>query len=158
MNSVSTRRTLRAIAAFEAIKGAAAFAAVVGVLDLMHHDVRHLAMELIGRFGLNADDWYPSMLLHYADLLPGANVRSLLIFATIYIAVRLTEAYGLWHEYAWGEWLGTISIGIYIPFEIRHLVHRPSIPGAVVFLVNLFLMGFLGFQLWLGHRRKIAHQ
>ena len=115
-------------------------------------------MELIGRFGLNADDWYPSMLLHYADLLPGANVRSLLIFATIYIAVRLTEAYGLWHEYAWGEWLGTISIGIYIPFEIRHLVHRPSIPGAVVFLVNLFLMGFLGFQLWLGHRRKIAHQ
>jgi hypothetical protein len=30
---------LRAIATFEAIKGAAAFALVIGVLDLMRHDV-----------------------------------------------------------------------------------------------------------------------
>jgi uncharacterized membrane protein (DUF2068 family) len=158
LNPISTRRTLRAIATFEAIKGIAAFAAVIGVLDLMHHDVRHIAMELIGRFGLNPDARYPSMLLHYAGLLPGANVRSLVVLASVYITVRLLEAYGLWHEYAWGEWMGTISIGLYVPFEIRHVIHRPSIPGAMVLTVNLFLIGFLALQLWIGHRNATIRQ
>lgn len=35
---VATRRTLDAIAAFEALKGMRALEAVVGVIDLMHHD------------------------------------------------------------------------------------------------------------------------
>lgn len=152
MNPVSTRRTLRAIAVFEAIKGAAALAAVIGVLDLMHHDVRHLATELIGRFGLNPDARYPSMLLHYADVLPGTNVHALLLFAALYITVRFSEAYGLWHERAWGEWMGVISIGLYVPFEIRHLLHRPHLLGASVLVANLFLIGFLVDQLWAGRR------
>jgi uncharacterized membrane protein (DUF2068 family) len=142
------RRTLRAIAAFEGIKGIAALAAIIGVLDLMHHDVRFLAMELIGRFGLNPDARYSSMLLHYADLLPGANVRSLVLLASGYILVRLLEAYGLWNDRAWAEWLGALSGGLYIPFEVGHLMHRPSVISAVVLAVNGFVVSFLVFQLW----------
>lgn len=40
---VAKRRALRAIAVFEAIKGIAALAAIIGVFDLMHRDVRYLA-------------------------------------------------------------------------------------------------------------------
>jgi uncharacterized membrane protein (DUF2068 family) len=145
---VARRRALRAIAVFEAIKGVAALAALVGVLDLMHHDVRHLAIELIGRFGLNPDARYPSILLHYADLLPGANVRSLVLLALGYILVRLLEAYGLWNDRAWGEWLGALSGGLYVPFEIGHLMHRPSVINAVVLAGNVFVVGFLALQLW----------
>ena len=84
----ATRRALRAIAVFEGIKGIAALAAAVGVLDLMHNDVRHLAIELIGHFHLNPEAHYPSILLHYADLLPGADLRSLMLLASGYIATR----------------------------------------------------------------------
>jgi hypothetical protein len=49
---VTMRRILHLIAIFEAIKGIAALAAIRGMLDLMHRDVRRLAIELIGRFGL----------------------------------------------------------------------------------------------------------
>ena len=145
---VAKRRTLRAIAVFEAIKGIAALAAVIGVFDLMHHDVRRLAMALIGRFGLNPDARYPSMLLHYADLLPGADVRSLAILAFGYILVRLLEAYGLWNDRAWGEWLGALSGGLYIPFEIGHLMHRASIVNGAVLAGNVFVVSFLAYQLW----------
>jgi uncharacterized membrane protein (DUF2068 family) len=158
LNSVSTRLTFRAIAAFEAVKGVAVLAAVIGILDLMHRDVRQLAMELIGLFGLSPGARYPSMLLHYADLLPGAHVRSLLVFASIYISVRLLEAYGLWHQLAWGKWMGAISIGLYVPFEVRHLIHRPSMLGAAVFVVNLSLVVFLVGQLWVGHKNHATHQ
>jgi uncharacterized membrane protein (DUF2068 family) len=148
---VAMRRTLHVIAAFEALKGLAAFVAVVGVLDLMHHDVRHLAMELIGRFHLNPEAHYPTVLLHYADLLPGADLHSLFLLASSYIAVRLLESYGLWNDYAWGEWLGALSGGIYIPFEFNHLLHRPSLITGLVLAGNMFLVASLSIQLWRRH-------
>ena len=150
-HSVAMRRTLHAIATFEAIKGLAAFAAVVGVLDLMHHDVRRLAMELIGHFHLNPEAHYPSVLLHYANLLPGADLHSLFLLAWGYIAMRLLESYGLWNDYAWGEWLGALSGGIYIPFEFNHLLHRPSLITGLILAGNMFLVAFLAVQLWRRH-------
>lgn len=155
---VTQRRTLRAIAVFEAIKGIAALAAIVGVLDLMHRDVRHLAIALIGRFGLNPDARYPSILLHYADLLPDANVRLLVFLAVGYILVRLLEAYGLWNDRAWGEWLGALSGGLYIPFEIGHLMHQSSVIGAVVLAGNVLMVGFLVFQLRRRRKNDTARQ
>jgi uncharacterized membrane protein (DUF2068 family) len=146
--TVATRRTLHIIAAFEAIKGIAALAGVAGILDLMHHDVRHLAIELIGHFHLNPDAHYPSVLLHYADLLPGIDLRSLVLLATGYIATRFLESYGLWNDRAWGEWLGALSGALYVPFEITHLIHRPSAITAAVLAFNVFLVCFLAVRLW----------
>lgn len=158
IHPVAKRRALRAIAIFEATKGIAALAAIIGVLDLMHHDVRHLAMELIGHFGLNPDARYPSILLHYADLLPGANVRSLVFVAFGNILARLLEAYGLWNDRAWGEWLGALSGGLYIPFEIGHLMHRPSVINAAVLAGNVFVVGFLVYQLSRRRRNDTSRQ
>jgi uncharacterized membrane protein (DUF2068 family) len=149
---VARRRTLRAIAIFEACKGIGVLVASVGLLSLLHHDVRHLAQEMIRHFGMNPDARYPSILMHYADVLEDANLRSLLLLAIGYIIVRLLEAYGLWNDLAWGEWLGALSGAIYIPFEIRHFMHKPSAIGAMVFVGNIFVVGFLAFRLY---RRRI---
>lgn len=156
INPVATRRTLHAIAIFEAIKGLAALAGMIGVIDLMHHDVRHLAIDLIGRFGQNPEGHYASIVLHYADLLPNADVRALALLATFYILLRLSEAYGLWHDLAWGEWLGALSGALYIPFEVSHLMHRPSFISAAVFVGNVVVVAFLAFQLWRRRRPGIA--
>jgi uncharacterized membrane protein (DUF2068 family) len=144
----NARQALHAIAAFEAFKGFAALAALLGVLDLVHHDVRHLAIELMGRFDLDLDARYPSLLLHYADLLPGANMHSLVLLGGCYVALRLVEAYGLWFDATWGELLAALSGGLYIPFELRHWWHRPSAIAALVLAINLLLTGYLVFRLW----------
>lgn len=146
------RRTLHVIAAFEAIKGIAALAGLLGILDLVHHDIRHLAIELIGYFHLSPKAHYPSVLLHYVDLLPGANLQTLMLLACAYAALRLLESYGLWHDRAWGEWLGTLSGGLYVPFELGHLVHRPSLISGLVLAGNIFLVAFLSWQLWRRHQ------
>jgi uncharacterized membrane protein (DUF2068 family) len=144
----AARRALRAIAAFECLKGLAALAVVIGLVDLMHRDVRALAVALIGRFGLNPGARYPSLLLHYADLLPGANVTLLVSLAAGYIALRLAEAYGLWNDLAWGEWLGALSGALYVPFEAEHLLHRPNWINAGVLAANVFTVAFLAWRLW----------
>ncbi|SDP77726.1 Uncharacterized membrane protein, DUF2068 family [Rhodoferax sp. OV413] len=151
----ASRKALHAIALFEALKGFAALAALVGLLDLLHHDVRQLAIELIGRFGLNPDAHYPSLLLHYADLLPGANLRQLVLLGTAYVSLRLVEAYGLWNDKTWGEKLAALSGALYIPFELAHLLHRTTAMGVLVFVGNLLLVAYLVLRLW--RQRRASH-
>ena len=153
---VAARRTLRAIAIFEAIKGLAALIAIIGVVDLMHHDVRHLAEELIGRFRLSPDGRYSSIILHYADLLPGQNLHALMWLAAGYITLRFLEAYGLWRDRAWAEWLAALSGAIYVPIEVHHVMQKASIVNAVVLLANVLVVVFMAAQLW--RRRRLARR
>ncbi len=150
------RNALHAIACFEAIKGVAACAVLIGVLDLLHHDVRALAMALIGRFGLDPQAHYPSVLLHYAELLPHADVQMLVLLGLAYIALRFVEAAGLWLGKAWGEYLGALSGGIYIPFEVTHLIHEPSMFNLGVVLLNVVIVGYLARVLWQRHQEHTA--
>jgi uncharacterized membrane protein (DUF2068 family) len=142
------RRAQRLIALFEALKGLGALAASIGLLSLLHHDVRKMTEDLIGHFGLDPGGHYPKALLHYAEILQDTSVRLLVALAAAYVIVRLAEAYGLWKDRAWGEWLGALSGAVYIPFEIRHLIHDPRPASYLVVVANVVIIVFLGWQLW----------
>ena len=142
------RRALRVIATFEAFKGLLALAATLGLLGLLQRDLHHLAATLIGHVGLDPGGRYPTLLQHYVDLLYDANLRTLLLGAGLYVVVRLAEAWGLWFGHSWGEWLGALSGALYVPFELRHLLHAPGVAGAGVLALNLALVAFLGWELW----------
>jgi uncharacterized membrane protein (DUF2068 family) len=142
------RRALHAIALFEAVKGLAALLAALGLLELLHHDVHHLALALLWRFRLDPEMHYPELLLHYADLLGAIRLRTLAPVAIAYIAVRWLEAYGLWRDKAWAEWLAALSGALYIPLEVAHLLHRPGLINAAVLLANIGIVCFMAFQLY----------
>jgi uncharacterized membrane protein (DUF2068 family) len=143
-----SRRALRAIAIFAAVVGFTALASLIGVLDLLHHDAHALAMSLIERFGLDPESHYPSLLLHYADVLPNANVPLLVALVCAFIALRFVEATGLWLGKVWGEYLGALSGGIYIPFEVVHWLREPTWLSAFVVLLNVVIVGYLTHTLW----------
>lgn len=144
------RRALHAIALFEAIKGVAALLASIGVLGLLQHEngIRSLTLALLWRFHLDPSTRYPELLLHYADLLSAINLRSAAPVAAAYIVIRLAEAYGLWKEKTWAEWLAALSGALYIPLEVAHFVHRASLINATVLLANIGVVCFMAFQLW----------
>ena len=144
----NTRRALRSIALFEAFKGLAALLIGVGLIELLHHDLRQLVLELVGHFGLDAAQPFPALLLHYADVLNHTPLATLELLLGAYLAIRLTEAYGLWRQKSWAEWLGALSGGLYIPFELQHLWHEPSALSAAVLTINGVIVGFLALQLW----------
>lgn len=142
------RRTLRAIALFEAIKGFAALIASIGLLQLLDHDLRQMVLSMLWRFHLDPATRYPELLLHYADLLSAIDLRSAAPVAAAYIVIRLAEAYGLWRDKSWAEWLAALSGALYIPLEIAHLVHRTTLINATVLLANVGIVCFMAFQLW----------
>jgi uncharacterized membrane protein (DUF2068 family) len=144
------KRALRTIAVFEAIKGAAALAASLGFFSLLHHNLHAFAVALIGHFGLNPGDHYPAIVLRYADLLSDQSLRNLVLLAAGYVALRFTEAYGLWMQRRWGEWLGALSGALYVPFELRHLLHSPTTASVVVLAGNVLVVAYLALRLWRG--------
>ncbi len=145
---------MRSIAVFEGAKGILAIAATLGLFSLLHHDLHHLAATLIGNVGLSPGDHYPALLLHYADLIEDTNRRTLALLALAYVTVRSAEAYGLWHERIWGQWLAALSGAIYVPFEAQHFIFRPNVAGAAVLLANLAIVAYLAVALWRERRAR----
>lgn len=107
---------------------------------------------MIEHFGLKPGGHYPSIILHYADLLADTNLRVLVSLAAGYVLLRFSEAYGLWYQQTWGPWLGALSGAFYVPFELWHLINRPSFAGVAVLLGNLLIVVYLAYLVWRARR------
>jgi len=143
---------LKSIAIFEALKGFAALLGLLGLLSLLHHDLHRLALELIGHVGLSPEARYPAVLIGWVDKINATPIHTLVLLGGTYIAVRWLEAWGLWQDKAWGEWLGALSSGLYIPLEVQHLLAHRHWQGALVLLLNIVVVAVLLRRLQL--RRK----
>jgi len=144
--------TLRLIAVFEAVKGFAAISASMGLLSLAHHDVQALAQALIGHFHLDPHAHYPRMLLDEAALLASANLRQVVSLLWAYSGIRLSEAYGLWRDRAWAEWLAAVSGAVYLPLEVSHLLQRTTWINAGVLALNVAVVAYMVLRL---RRRRV---
>jgi uncharacterized membrane protein (DUF2068 family) len=78
-------------------------------------------------------------MLHAADSEHGL----LSLAAAAYASLRFIEAYGLWRMRGWARWLGLVSAGIYVPFELYYLVRQPSLTSVGVLSINLAVLWLL---------------
>lgn len=145
---IAEQKALRAIALFEAAKGLGALAVSVGLLTLVHADLRAIVVNLIGAVGLDPDAHYPAVLLHYVDIFTETNKVPLVLVVAAYVSVRLSEAWGLWFQRPWGEWLGALSGALYVPLEVRHLLLKQNWASALVLSFNVAVVSYLGWLLW----------
>lgn len=119
----ATREALRAVALFEALKGVLAIAAALGLLAFLHRDLQHFADELVELLRLHADGRFALSITAAVQRASEFHAATVVAVAGGYAALRLFEAYGLWHSRAWAEWFAVVGGGLYIPFEVEHLVH-----------------------------------
>ena len=140
-------KALHAIALFEGVKGVAAIIASFGLLSLAHHDVRAIALALIGHFHLNPDAHFPRILLDDAAILANANLSQAVLLAWAYAAIRLTEGYGLWKDRAWAEWLAAVSGAVYLPLELSHLLAHTTVINGMVLTGNIAVVVYMVVRL-----------
>jgi uncharacterized membrane protein (DUF2068 family) len=145
---------LRAIAVLEAAKGLLVLAAGAGLHHAAHRDVRALAVQLIHQFHLNPASHYPSIFLGLMDNVTDTRLQMLALGALAYATLRLTEAYGLWMQRRWAEWLAVIAAGIYIPFELYHLWLRITAVKLCLLALNVVLVVYLARVLSQSRQKK----
>lgn len=146
-HSVRALVGLRAVALFEAAKGALVLLAGCGAFALLHHDAQHAAELLVRHFHLDPASHHPRIFLYLAEQATPVHLWLLAIGALLYALIRFVEAYGLWRERLWAEWLAIVGGGIYLPIEVWELLKGITWPRIALFGVNLAIVAYLGWML-----------
>jgi uncharacterized membrane protein (DUF2068 family) len=145
---------LRAVALFEAFKGTLALLAACGLFYLIPRDLRHIAVELVGRLHLNAGKNYPDVFRRILEDTSNAQLWLIGCLVVAYALVRFVEAYGLWRARRWAEWLAAVSGAIYVPFELYELSRGFSWLKLAALAANLAIVAFMVFALRLSLRNR----
>jgi uncharacterized membrane protein (DUF2068 family) len=139
---LNARRKLRIVAMIDVIKGAAVLAIGFGILSAHSHVLENGGVSLLRLLdidpGLGTARKFLA-LLHAADSEHGL----LTIAAVAYASLRFVEAYGLWFMRNWARWLGLVSAGIYVPFELYYLFRTPNWTSVSVLAINLAVLWLL---------------
>jgi uncharacterized membrane protein (DUF2068 family) len=138
----------RAVALFEATKGAIVVLAGLGLLALIHHDAQDVAEDIVHHLHLNPARHFPRIFIDAAATATDTRLWALALTAMFYAAVRFAESYGLWHKRAWAEWFAILTGGIYLPVELYELTVSVTPVKTAVFLVNLFIVAWLSRVRW----------
>lgn len=152
--TANAARGLKVVALFEGAKGLVVLVAGFGLLAFVHQDLQQLAEELVAHTHLNPAGRYPRIFLELADRVADVRLWLLALLAFTYAAMRLAEAYGLWRGRRWAEWLAVASGGIYVPAEIYALVRGPSALKATTLAVNVGIVAYLAWTLWMERRER----
>lgn len=155
---VQAERGLRLVALLEAAKGVLALLGAAGVLRLVHHDVREVLERVLRHLRLNPAAGEPAVLLRLAAHATDLRLQLLAAGALVYAGMRLTEAWGLWHERRWAAWIGVLTAAAYVPIEVLEIVRRPGVLAAVALAVNAAVLFWLARGLRQGGPRSHAPQ
>ena len=147
MTSPRLHESIRAIAVFEAVKGALVLAAGFGLLSLLHKDAHRIACEFLSRLHLNPAQKYQKIFIDLADNITDSRLWFFAGLALIYSAFRFVEGYGLWKEKVWGEWLAVISGTIYLPIEIYEVCFKVSFVNVFALVANIVVVGVIAYVL-----------
>jgi len=152
----SDTRAVRVIAFIEAAKGVIVLLAATGILAFIHADWNELAARLVRLSHLNPASKYPHIFLDVVSHLQEPRLLWLAAGAATYSLLRLVEAYGLYRERAWAEWLALIASGLFIPAEINEIIRRPSYLSLTVLMINLAIFAVMAHALWQRRRPRPA--
>ncbi len=152
------RNLLRAVASFEFAKGLFVLLIGLSALLLVHKDAWVIAESLLALFHVNTDRRWAQDFLDFADRLTEARLWAVAQLAFAYSVLRFAEAYGLWKQRTWAEWLAFISGTLFLPLEIHGLMRGVTLLRSIVFVANLGIVLYMLFLLREERHRRRERQ
>lgn len=134
---------LRTVAVVEASKGVAVVALCILLLSLLHKDLYNVADNLTGFLRLNPDSRLADWFYELAGRTTGRGIWMAVSVGGAYATGRFLEAYGLWNQRSWGEWLSVVTGAIYLPFELYAVVRHPHWANILLLAGNLLVVFYI---------------
>jgi len=144
---------LRAVASFEFFKGI--FVVLMGAcaIALLHKDTWLIAERILTRLHISTDRRPAQLFLDFADSITDARLWTAARIAFAYAILRFTEAYGLWKERTWAEWVALISGTLLLPLEVRQLFRGVTFVRCALLVGNLAVVFYMLYVI-LANRRE----
>lgn len=150
------RRILRLVASFEFFKGIFVLLMGLSALLLVHKDAWVIAESLLALLHISTDRHTAQLFLDFADDITDARLWAAAELAFAYSVLRFAEAYGLWRQRTWAEWVAFGSGMLLIPLEIRELLRGVTLLRLGVLVGNLIIVGYMLYLLRSGRLNAIA--
>lgn len=142
-------RTLRWIAAFKYFKALLVASIGLGAMQLVRPEAVRTARHWVASLGGGwADRELAQLALARLTGFSDHELRAIGAGAFLLAALFAVEGTGLWLRKRWGEALTVFATSSLLPFEVYHLLQRPTAARAAALLVNLALVAFLVWVLW----------
>jgi uncharacterized membrane protein (DUF2068 family) len=148
------RNLLRAVASFEFIKGMFVLLIGLSAVLLVHKNAWVIAESLLALLHISTDRHSAQLFLDFADNLTDTRLWVAAQLALAYSVLRFVEAYGLWKQRTWAEWVAFGSGTLLLPIEIRGLMHGITVLRSAVFVANLGIVLYMFFLLRAGRRQR----
>jgi len=134
---------VRTVATLEFIKGIVVALAGLGVFSMRHKDIWGITESFLEFFHVNPYNHYVGVFINLVYRLSDMHLWKIALLATVYVALRFIEAYGLWRIRPWAEWLAIASGSLYVPFEIEDLLRRPDMFRFTIIVVNVGIVLYM---------------
>jgi len=144
---VAQRRLLRIVASFEFTKGVFVLLIGLSAILLVHKDAWVIAESLLALLHISTDRHSAQLFLDFADDITDTRLWIAARLAFVYSALRFAEAYGLWKERTWAEWVAFGSGTLLMPLEIRELMRGITVVRSVLFVGNLAIVLYMLYLL-----------
>jgi|SRR5580704_993993 uncharacterized membrane protein (DUF2068 family) len=148
------RNLLRLVAFYECIKGIFVLLIGLSALLLVHKDAWVIAESLLALLHISTDRHSAQLFLDFADRLTDARLWTAARLAFSYSVLHFAEAYGLWKQRTWAEWVAFLAGTLLLPLEIRGLLRGITVLRSAVFLGNLAIVFYMLFLLRAGRRHR----
>ncbi|HEY6338124.1 MAG TPA: DUF2127 domain-containing protein, partial [Candidatus Sulfotelmatobacter sp.] len=113
-----------------------------------------LAESLLALLHINPDRRYAQVFIDFADNVTDARLWTIASLAFTYGGLRFIEAYGLWRQRPWAEWLAFLAGTIFLPLEIRELMRGITALRVVLFVGNLSIVLYMFYLLRHNHQER----
>jgi len=150
----SQRRVLRAVASFEFFKGVFVVAMGICAVALLHRDTWLIAENILTRLHISTDHRAAQVFLDFADSITDARIWAAVRIAFAYAALRFTEAYGLWKERTWAEWVALVSGTLLLPLEVRELFRGVTFMRGALLVGNLAVVFYMLYIIIVNRRER----
>jgi len=154
IGATTPSRGLRLIAAFKLFKGLVLFAVGIGAVKLLHKDVAFEVERWADLFRVDPNNHYIHHLLERFSILDDRKLKELGVGTFFYSALLLTEGTGLLLAKRWAEYFTIIATSSFIPLEVYELAKRVSPAKAVVLLLNIAVVVYLGIALFRNRKNR----
>ena len=138
----TSRAGLRAVATFEAAKGAAVLLLGI-VLLFVHTHAEDFISSLLFHLHIDPDRAVSHALLNAAQKFSDARLLTIAAALLSYVTVRFVEAWGLWNRRVWAEWFALLSGTLYLPWECLKLAERVDWERAGVLAINVVIVLYM---------------
>ena len=144
---------LRAIILYKLVRGGLALFASLALAVLVLHGgidaLPRLSRLLREHWTTGVAGQIAKLVLHALD---GPRAWLAVIGLALDGVVTMIEGMSLQRGYRWGPWLVVGVASVFVPFELLHLIHKPTIGRALLLVANVAVALYLALRVLREHR------